>query len=223
MGKRLASPSSVPKLPVSQDHHYEIPEDGTLNIRNNQNLKIIDLQHKAVLLLAIFSIWLPSSDIGRLQHRDVTFNTEDGKITGASLLARLPKEAQQKSTTLGITQNSELCPVTTLFSFNQQTEQYRTNFPVDYTLFLAYINGQTTTTSVKPATVVKWIEKDMQDAGIDTKRYPPHSIRSAASMKAMQLSFDFKEVKDHATGVHRVIHLKSVIINRMIKTEPALR
>ncbi|KAG1013024.1 hypothetical protein G6F27_002256 [Rhizopus arrhizus] len=38
----------------------------------------------------------------------------------------------------------------------------------------------------------------MKEAGIDTNKYTPRSIRSASSTKAIQMGFSFKEVKDHA-------------------------
>lgn len=71
-----------------------------------------------------------------LQHRDVLFHTEKERITGVTLISRLPKEAQQKTITLGITNTSDLCPVTTLLFFIQQTEIYKGKLPEHQTLFL---------------------------------------------------------------------------------------
>ncbi|KAG1164935.1 hypothetical protein G6F36_013613 [Rhizopus arrhizus] len=43
-----------------------------------------------------------------LQHRDILFHTEKERIAGVNLISRLPKEAQQKTITLGITNTSDL-------------------------------------------------------------------------------------------------------------------
>ncbi|KAG1031740.1 hypothetical protein G6F43_013897 [Rhizopus delemar] len=158
----------------------------------------MDLQRKTVLLLSISSMWRPKSDISRLQHRDVLFQTEEGKIQGVTLISRLPKEAQQKTISLGITSTSDLCPVTTLYVFIQKTEKYRGKLPEEQTLFLAYINEQRLTSCARPNTVTSWIKNDMAQAGIDTNKYQPHSIRSASSTKAVQLGFEINEVKTHA-------------------------
>ncbi|KAG1546588.1 hypothetical protein G6F49_010451 [Rhizopus delemar] len=165
---------------------------------DTEKLPVMDLQRKTVLLLSIFTMWRPKSDISRLQHRDVLFQTEDGRIQGVTLISRLPKEAQQKTISLGITSTSDLCPVTTLYFFIQKTEKYRGKLPEEQTLFLAYINEQRPTSCARPNTVTSWIKNDMAQAGIDTNKYQPHSIRSASSTKAVQLGFEINEVKAHA-------------------------
>ncbi|KAG0847829.1 hypothetical protein G6F17_012182 [Rhizopus arrhizus] len=156
---------------------------------HNDRLTIMELQYKTVLLLSIFTMWRPKSDISRLQHRDVLFQTENGRIQGVTLICRLPKEAQQKTISLGTIDTSDLCPVTTLYLFIQKTEGYRGKLPENQTLFLAYINEQKPTSCVSPNTVTGWIKNNMSQAGIDTTKYQPHSIRSAASTKAVQLGF----------------------------------
>ncbi|KAG1318524.1 hypothetical protein G6F62_012312 [Rhizopus arrhizus] len=110
----------------------------------------------------------------------------------------MPKESQQKSTTLGVAKHSELCPVTTLYTFIQKTFHFRQDLPEDHTLFLTYLDDRKQTTSIIPMTVANWIKTDMKEAGIDTNKYTPRSIRSASSTKAIQMGFSFKEVKDHA-------------------------
>ncbi|KAG0980756.1 hypothetical protein G6F29_007590 [Rhizopus arrhizus] len=165
---------------------------------HNDRLTIMELQYKTVLLLSIFTMWRPKSDISRLQHRDVLFQTENGRIQGVTLICRLPKEAQQKTISLGTIDTSDLCPVTTLYLFIQKTEGYRGKLPENQTLFLAYINEQKPTSCVSPNTVTGWIKNNMSQAGIDTTKYQPHSIRSAASTKAVQLGFKIDDVKKHA-------------------------
>lgn len=60
--------------------------------QDDKNLSLTNLQHKTILLLAIFTMWRPKSDVGRLQHQYVTFHFTEGQVTGVSLLARMPKE-----------------------------------------------------------------------------------------------------------------------------------
>ncbi|KAG1536178.1 hypothetical protein G6F49_013033 [Rhizopus delemar] len=82
--------------------------------------------------------------------------------------------------------------------FTQKTANLREKLPEEQTLVLAYLNDQSLTTCARPTTVTQWIKDDMALAGIDTTKYSPHSIRSAASTKAIQLGFEINNVKTHA-------------------------
>ncbi|KAG2192273.1 hypothetical protein INT47_003862, partial [Mucor saturninus] len=140
----------------------------------------------------------PRSDIGRLQYRDITL-TQDGTTSNIRIHAGTPKESQVKSITLGTIEDEELCPVKTTYQFVTRTTSKRKNLPEEHTLFLAYIDSDTqAATSIKPTTVANWVKSAMKLAGIDTKAYQAHSVRAAASTKAVELGHSIQDVKKHA-------------------------
>lgn len=99
--------------------------------------------------------------------------------------ARIPKESQVKSITLGTIEDEDLCPVKTTYQFVTKTAHLRENLPENHTLFLAYIDSnQKPIMSVRPTTVSNWIKAAMGKAGIDIKDYEAHSIKAASSTKA---------------------------------------
>ncbi|EIE75930.1 hypothetical protein RO3G_00634 [Rhizopus delemar RA 99-880] len=163
------------------------------------NLSLQHLQLKTILLLCMATMWRPRSDIGCLQHRDITINNDHKGEIQATIHTRTPKEAQVKSITLGTYQDQQLCPVQTLQSFLNKTSQFRTNLPEDHALFLTYLEQEDKkSSSVRPSTITNWIKSAMQDAGIDTKHFQAHSIRSASSTKAVELGRSIQDVKKHA-------------------------
>ncbi|KAG1455810.1 hypothetical protein G6F55_006855 [Rhizopus delemar] len=163
------------------------------------NLSLQHLQLKTILLLCMATMWRPRSDIGCLQHRDITINNDQKGEIQATIHTRTPKEAQVKSITLGTYQDQQLCPVQMLKYFLDKTSQYRTNLPEDHTLFLTYLEQEDKkSSSVHPSTIANWIKSAMQDAGIDTKHFQAHSIQSASSTKAVELGHSIQDVKKHA-------------------------
>jgi hypothetical protein len=168
------------------------------HLPKTEELSLPQLQLKTILVLCIATMWRPRSDIGRLQHRDIILK-KDGATSSVRIHARAPKEAQVKSVTLGTTENEETCPVRTVYHFITQTANLRKRLPEDHTLFLAYIDSTTKApTSVRPTTLANWIKTAMESAGIDTQGYKPHSIRAAASTKAVDLGHTIQDVKKHA-------------------------
>lgn len=91
------------------------------NLPNNTEISLTALQQKTImLLLCIATMARPRSAIGNLQFQDVhlQYNAAASSLTGALIHFRTPKEAQVKSCTIGITQETIVCrPVTTLSIF----------------------------------------------------------------------------------------------------------
>jgi site-specific recombinase XerD len=109
--------------------------------------------------------------------------------------SRQPKEASQKSMQLGILHDSTLCPVRTLLVFAQKSVQHRQHLPEDHTLFLSYLGIDEKPS--RQSTVANLIQTEMKKVGIDT-RFKAHSIRSAASTKAVHRGSSIQAVKQHA-------------------------
>ncbi|KAG1634730.1 hypothetical protein G6F44_010014 [Rhizopus delemar] len=131
---------------------------------DSKNLSLSDLQQKTLLLLlCTATMGRSSSDIARLQHRDIHWEVQDTTATGVTIHFREPKETQ-----------------------------LRGSLPEDHTLLLAYISKPSEVKSVRPKTVASWLKNHMAKAGIDTSIYTAHSFRSASSTKAVQQGILFK-------------------------------
>jgi hypothetical protein len=147
-------------------------------------------------------MWRPRSDTGALPYRDISFQYEKvdntDEIRSMIIHSRQPKVASQKSMQLGILQDSKLCPVRTLLAFVQKSVQYRQHLPEDHTLFLSYLGiDEKPKSPIRQSTVANLIQTEMKKAGIET-RFKAHSIRSAASTKAVQRGSSIQAVKQHA-------------------------
>lgn len=167
------------------------------NFSNNESLTSLQFQMKTILILCIATMWRPRSDIGRIQYRDVLFSGPDNEPTGASLFVREPKEAQFKHSRLGAIQDRTVCPVHTLKTFCDRTQNKRQHLTNDHTLFLALIDRRECR-SIETSTVANYLRSGMQEAGVNTQEYTPHSIRAASSAFAAQLGLTDTEIKIHA-------------------------
>ncbi|KAG1183649.1 hypothetical protein G6F36_008294 [Rhizopus arrhizus] len=165
-------------VPVPADHKLQTWDVDVViqyikaNLGNNQATSLKSLQQKTIILLCIATMPRPRSDIGNIQYRDtrLEYDSQD-TLAGARIYFRLPKETQLKTCTIGIVQDQSICPVFTLHIFLERTLPLRINLPV----------------------------KDiMKQAGIDTEKYSPHPIRSAASTKAVEKGHSIENVKQHA-------------------------
>jgi integrase len=177
-------------------------------------LTIEQLQQKTVLLIAIATMWRPRSDLGTLQTRDIQFSMQNNVPTAVTLMIREPKERHPKKSFLGIIGEEEMCPVRTLWTFLNESNVKRTHLPEDHTLFLAYVDCPTKhPSSVRPVTIANWVKSHMERAGIDTTKFKAHSIRAAASTRAVQAGIPIQTVKIHAgwslrTSTFEEVYLK---------------
>ncbi|KAG1040619.1 hypothetical protein G6F43_012253 [Rhizopus delemar] len=166
-----------------------------------ETLNLYMLQQKLALLLCLHTMLRPRSDIGRLQWRDVILKKHGEEVYGVAMHIRQPKEAQQKTIQLGWLpkEKKEMCVLRCLCRFLQETQEIRANLPMDHTLLLTYLqeSSERPPTSIAPATVAAWVRHHMDAAGLP-QDYSPHSIRAAASTKAVQQGVSIDQVKQHA-------------------------
>ncbi|KAG0733952.1 hypothetical protein G6F57_013986 [Rhizopus arrhizus] len=166
---------------------------------DNTLLTLTELQFKPLSLLCLATMARLRSDICKLQSQNIHFKIEEGQAISVIIHFTEAKETNIKSTQLGLVEDRELCPTTTLYFFIQKTASIRSSLPKDYTLFLTYLdNKDKETSSVRPSTVSNWIKSIMNKAGIDITEYKAHSIRSASSTKAVEESHSIQAVKQHA-------------------------
>jgi hypothetical protein len=170
---------------------------------DNQSLNLYDLQQKTILLLCLTTMARPRSDVGRVQYRDVQLELSDEEPVSVMIHFREAKETQVKSMVLGLVGDRNMCLVSTLFCFINQSSHLRRNLPVDHRLFLACINEPDKVKSASPSTIATWVSEAMKKAGIDTDLYKLHSIRSASSTKAVENGISISQVKQYANWSHR--------------------
>ncbi|CEI93114.1 hypothetical protein RMCBS344292_07357 [Rhizopus microsporus] len=141
---------------------------------------------------------------GTLQRRDIEFtfennsNSRNQTLFGMTLYIRQPKETQTKTVRLGRLDLESMCSVRTTWLFITKTEHLRSELPEDHSLFLVYLMEPSKLRPLNPISVANIVKKHMQAAGIDTKIYGPHSIRSASSTKATELGNKIDKTKKHA-------------------------
>ena len=165
---------------------------------NSEDLPIAKLQHKVIMLICLATFWRPRSDVARLEVRDIHFHQDpDCNLTGMTLVARFSKETTGKASKIGKIGDPQVCPVSNLFLFMDRTRNVWENQPRDRQVFQVYIDDNQNRKAASGDTVAKWLEKIMQDSGIDTKVYKAHSIRSASSTKAQLQGFSPEEIKRH--------------------------
>ncbi|CEP16050.1 hypothetical protein [Parasitella parasitica] len=106
------------------------------NWRNNDTLKLENLQQKTIGLLGLASMARPS---------------ETKQLQSVVLHFREAKETQVKSITLGVIKEGDLCLFLTLASFiTTRTKELRASLPSGHTLCLAYTTNSSAPRLVRP-------------------------------------------------------------------------
>ncbi|KAG1042835.1 hypothetical protein G6F43_011801 [Rhizopus delemar] len=151
-----------------------------IKLQNTQGLSLYDLHIKTLLLLCMSTMGRPRSDIVRFQHRDIQLDFYENKVAATTIIFREAKETN--STSLVYVSIESFKTTTTRGSHfvlivHQRPQQGQLH---------AFIYGY-------------WVDKNsMEEAGIDTSNYKPHSIRSASSTKAVEKGSSIEAVKQHA-------------------------
>lgn len=148
------------------------------------------------------------SDLCQLQYRDVFLKEHE-----ALLHFRVPKETQVKSVSFLVKLRSKTSVQSIISNCLSQAPVTSYSLPVDYTLFLTYLDSDKESTSICTATAANWIKINMDQAGIDTSEYSAHSIRSAQAQKQFNSPIQFSLSKLMQIGVPIATPLKNFIIN----------
>lgn len=88
---------------------------------NNDSLTLSELQPKTLALLCLTTMARPRSDIGRLEYRNIHFRIENNQAISVITHFVEAKKTNMKSTQLGLIEDCEVCPITTLYEFIQKT------------------------------------------------------------------------------------------------------
>ena len=143
----------------------------------NKKLTNLQLTKKLVILLL-----LVSGERGHLLHLLDTRNMDlkPARVTfsiGDLLKTTKPNFHKSEVTFKAYAPDRRICPYTALMAYLERTSNYRGDTTQ---LFI------TTTKPFRPASrdsIRRWAKNIMQDAGINTNLFKPHSTRSAVSSK----------------------------------------
>ena len=152
-------------------------------LERNETLSLRLLSIKTAMLLALTR---PSRsvDLSKLDIRARSF-TQSGVLFKAQHLSKQSRPSKPLADFFypKFSEDPQLCPVTTLRAYEAKTLEFRglqSDSPKT-TLFLSWIGKHDPVTS---STIARWLRTCLQEAGVNTEVFKPHSIRGAASSKA---------------------------------------
>ena len=147
------------------------------SLGENDNLSLTDLTLKTVMLLALTR---PSRSAD-LSHLDLRFRRYLPE--GVSFQpTRLAKQSRQSKPTMAefffpaFTANLLLCPVATLWAYEDRTQEFRRDEGSN-PLLLTTIRPHNVASS---STIARWLKSILGKAGIDTSIFKAHPVRGAA-------------------------------------------
>ena len=159
--------------------------DTVLNyLKTLSPVKTLGLKHlslKTVTLLAILS-GQRLDTIQKLKRSDIQLTKNSVHISISSVIKQSrPTKHQEPIKTKAYAPDRRLCIVTVLNEYLRRTETLRG----ENTDNLFVLHRKPHTVASKD-TIARWIKNTMTLAGVDTKRFGPHSVRSASTSAARQ-------------------------------------
>ena len=153
------------------------------NLGNNEMLSLRWTTIKLAMLLALTRL-SRSVDLSKLDIQGHSY-TASGVTFKAQHLSKQSRPSKSLADFFypRFPEDPLLCPVVTLQAYESKTLEFRdlkSDNPKT-TLFLSWIGKHDQVTS---STIARWLKTCLQEAGINTEVFKPHSIRGAASSKA---------------------------------------
>ena len=140
----------------------------------NTDLNLKELTMKTVMLLALTRP-SRSADLSRLNLQMRSFKS-NGVVFRPAHLAKQSRSSKPMADFFfpSFDDDPTICPMVTLRAYEERTEGFRANLPIDsrYRLFLSY-TGQHTPVS---STIARWLKSFMAEAGIDISIFKAHSV-----------------------------------------------
>ncbi|CEP19614.1 hypothetical protein [Parasitella parasitica] len=151
-----------------------------------RSVKEVDLDSLAIITQVLMNSMMGYGSNG---HRDATLKstTKHSVLSGIIIISRAPKEITPKKAKLGVIENTDICPVKTLFEFVTRSRTLRCNLPEDHALFLGNIDDESTCRSIRPSSAATWLTTLIKASVVDKNVFTARSLSSAASTtKAVQ-------------------------------------
>ena len=89
-----------------------------------------------------------------------------------------------------------LCPIKTIDSYIAMTKPWRNEEGIPSTFFLSFKSPHK---PISTSRLAKWLKETLTTAGVNTNIFTSHSIRGAASSKALLSGLTVKQVLDHGS------------------------
>ena len=150
------------------------------------------LTHKELTLKLVVLILLVSGQRGQTVHLLNLSNMRVSTDSYTFLFTKLLKQTRPGFSSLAITlsafSDSRLCVVSTLREYITRTEPLRGS---ELQLLVSYTKPHK---AVSRDTIGRWVKTVLSSAGIDTKKFKPHSTRAAAVSAASNASVSLDEI-----------------------------
>ena len=153
------------------------------SLGNNESLSLRSLTLKTAMLLALAR---PARSVA-LSNLDIRFRsfTGEGVIFKAQHLAKQARPSRPLADYFypRFTQDSSICPVTTLQAYEARTLEFRdmASSKPNTSLFISWIGKHLPVTS---SSIARWLKTCLSESGIDTGIFKAHSVRGASSSTA---------------------------------------
>jgi len=155
----------------------------TEHMSRNDSLRIIQLSAKTAILLALTTM-MRISELASIDAGSIRFSTEGVAFSLLNL-----RKSQRSGSLHGFSVKclpsgpsaTAFCPVQTLRSYLEATENRRTDAESRGRLFISTVRPFGAVTS---STVGNWMKDILREAGVDTCSFSAHSTRGAAASKA---------------------------------------
>ena len=150
------------------------------NLSPLQDLSLLHLSHKLVMLLALLSSQRKQS-LHLMDIRNISIRNDSLFIRIGDLLKQSrPGHHIDEITIAAYPTDRDLCVVTVYLAYISRTSVLRQS---ETSLF---ISTQKPHNRVSKDTIGRWIKSVMNDAGVDTSVFTPHSTRAAATSAAIK-------------------------------------
>ena len=163
----------------------------------NKDLSLKQLTMKTVMLLALTRP-SRSADLSRLNLQMRSFKS-NGVVFRPAHLAKQSRSSKPMADFFfpSFAEDPVICPMVTLKAYEERTESFRANLPVDsrHQLFLSCIGQHT---PVSSSTIARWLKGFMAEAGIDISIFKAHSVRGASCSSAVGAGVTTKDILDAA-------------------------
>lgn len=165
-----------------------------LSLPCNKKMELKILSKKLAILLALAA---PKrvSEIARLDRRFMA-KRNDSISFDLPGLSKTQTDPTARSVKYQKFNKKKLCPVSCILDYEAKTEHMRPNQECEPDPLLRATRKPHK--GVTSQTISHWIKDVMNEAGIDTKKFKPHSCRMSATSKAMQTGVNLDEILNMA-------------------------
>lgn len=160
------------------------------NLPPNDDLSLKSITLKLATLLALTTAQRVQT-LSKINVKNIILNDVGASIKIPDRLKTSGGGRYQPNLAIpAFSQNQKICPVHTLKSYLQKTEEIRG--PNEETLFITFKKPHH---KASPQTISRWIKQTLMESGINTNIFTAHSTRHAATSAAASRGVDVETIR----------------------------